>query len=76
MNGYLALDWNNGPEPQEYYLRGLPLATVIRRCLMFGYTSGGNDIPAGPVKGYDQTGTFGPVPVGTLGMNREPKHNN
>ena len=69
-------DWNNGPGPQEYYLRGLPLATVIRRCLMFGYTIGGNDIPAGPVRGYDKTGVLGPVPVGAQGMNREPKHNN
>jgi hypothetical protein len=67
-------DWNNGPGPQEYYQRGLPLATVIRRCLMFGYTSGGNDIPAGPIKGYDKRGVFGSVRVGTQGMDRFPKH--
>jgi len=69
-------DWNNGPGPQEYYLRGLPLATVIRRCLMFGLTSGGSDIPAGSVKGYSKEGEFGPVPVGAQGMNRFPKHDN
>ena len=68
-------DWNNGPGPQEYYLRGLPLATVIRRCLMFGYTSGGHDIPAGPVKGYSKEGVFGFVPVGAQGMERRPAHN-
>jgi hypothetical protein len=67
-------DWNNGPGPQEYYQRGLPLAAVIRRCLMFGYTSGGNDIPAGPVKGYNGEGVFGSVPVGAQGMDREPAH--
>ena len=67
-------DWNNGPGPQEYYPRGLPLATVIKRCLMFGYTSGGNDIPAGPIKGYSKEGEFGPVRVGTQGMNRTPAH--
>jgi hypothetical protein len=67
-------DWNNGPGPQEYYQRGLPLATVIRRCLMFGYTSGGNDIPTGPIKGYSKEGEFGPVRVGTQGMDRFPKH--
>ncbi|MDD3584653.1 MAG: hypothetical protein PHG74_11625 [Kiritimatiellae bacterium] len=69
-------DWNNGPGPQEYYPRELPLATVIKRCLMFGLTSGGNDIPAGPIKGYDKEGKFGSVPVGTQGMNRFPKHDN
>jgi hypothetical protein len=67
-------DWNNGPGPQEYYPRELPLATVIKRCLMFGYTSGGNDIPAGPIKGYSKEGEFGPVRVGTQGMNRTPAH--
>jgi len=67
-------DWNNGPGPQEYYPRELPLATVIKRCLMFGYTSGGKDIPAGPIKGYDKKGVFGPVPVGVQGMERRPAH--
>jgi hypothetical protein len=69
-----SADWNNGPGPQEYYPRGLPLATVIKRCLMFGYTSGGKDIPAGPIKGYDKKGVFGPVPVGVQGMERRPAH--
>jgi hypothetical protein len=53
-------DWNNGPGPQEYYPRELPLATVIKRCLMFGLTSGGKDIPTGPIKGYNREGAFVP----------------
>jgi hypothetical protein len=69
-------DWNNGPGPQEYYPRGLPLAAVIKRCLMFGYTSGGHDLPMGSVKGYDRDGIFGFVRGGTYGMDRFPKHNN
>ena len=67
-------DWNNGPGPQEYYLRGLPLAAVIERCLMFGYTSGGYDLPMGRVKGYKMGGIFCPVSVGVQGMNRTPAH--
>jgi len=70
-----SADWNNGPGPQEYYGRGLPLATVIKRCLMFGYTSGGHDIPAGPVKGYSKEGVFGPIQIGASGMDRTPHHN-
>ncbi|HQA37526.1 MAG TPA: hypothetical protein PLW27_01380 [Kiritimatiellia bacterium] len=69
-------DWNNGPGPQEYYAHGISLATVISRCLMFGSTSGGNDLPTGSVKGYDKNGVFGPVPVGTQGMDRFPSHSN
>jgi len=49
---------------------------VIKRCLMFGYTSGGHDLPMGSVKGYDRDGIFGFVRVGTYGMDRFPKHNN
>ena len=67
-------DWNNGPGPQEYYPRGLPLAAVIKRCLMFGYTSGGHDLPMGSVKGYDRDGIFGFVQVGTYWMDRRPAH--
>jgi hypothetical protein len=67
-------DWNNGPGPQEYYPRGLPLSTVIERCLMFGYTSGGYDLPMGRVKGYNVSGIFRPVSVGVRGMNRTPAH--
>jgi len=60
--------------PQEYYPRGLPLAAVIKRCLMFGYTSGGHDLPMGSVKGYDRDGIFGFVQVGTYWMDRRPAH--
>jgi len=67
-------DWNNGPGPQEYYPRGLPLSTVIERCLMFGYTSGGHDLPMGSVKGYDRDGIFRPISVGVQGMSRNPVH--
>jgi len=68
-------DWNNGPGPQEYYPRGLPLSTVIERCLMFGYTSGGYDLPMDRVKGYKMGGIFCPVRVGVRWMNRTPAHN-
>ena len=68
------MDWNNGPGPQEYYQRGLPLAAVIRRCLMFGYTSGGHDLPMGRVKGYNVSGIFRSISVGVQGMNRTPAH--
>ena len=67
-------DWNNGPGPQEYYPRGLPLSTVIERCLMFGYTSGGYDVPMGRVKGYNVSGIFRSISVGVRGMNRTPAH--
>jgi len=52
----------------------LPLETVIKRCLMFGYTSGGYDLPMGRVKGYKMGGIFCPVSVGVQGMNRTPAH--
>jgi len=68
-------DWNNGPGPQEYYGRGLPHTTLIRRLLMFGAAAGGTDIPAGPVYGLDKQGTFGLVTVGVQEMDRTPAHN-
>ena len=67
-------DWSNGPGPQEYYPRGLLLPTVIERCLMFGYTSGGYDLPMGRVKGYNVSGIFRSISVGVRGMNRTPAH--
>ena len=71
---HLPSDWNNGSGPQEYYPRDTQLATVIRRCLMFGLTSGGSDIPTGSIHGFDKFGVFGPIPVGTSGMTRPPQH--
>jgi hypothetical protein len=71
----LPMDWNNGPGPQEYYLRGLPHTTLIRRLLMFGAAAGGTDIPAGSVYGLDKQGTFGLVTVGVQSMDRTPAHN-
>ncbi len=71
----LPLDWNNGPGPQEYYLRGLPHATLVRRLLMFGAAAGGTDIPAGTVYGLDKQDTVGLVTVGVQSMDRTPAHN-
>ena len=68
-------DWNNGPGPQEYYGRGLPHTTLIRRLLMFGAAAGGTDIPAGPVYGLDKQGMSGLVTVGVQGMIKTPQHN-
>jgi hypothetical protein len=81
----LPLDWNNGPGPQEYYTRGLEQAAVNKRLLMYGYTDGGVDIPAGRVYGlsvrtYLYSGTVSNVidrlniPVGLSDINRTPSH--
>jgi hypothetical protein len=67
-------DLAGGPSPRGYYEPGRKLAAVIRRCLMFGRSSGGNDIPSGSVTGYDTQGNLGPVNTGMLQMNRTPKH--
>jgi len=71
----LPLDWNNGPGPQEYYLRGLSHTTLIRRLLMFGAAADGTDIPAGSVYGLDKQGMSGLVTVGVQGMIKTPQHN-
>jgi hypothetical protein len=81
----LPWDWNNGPGPEEYYTRGLLQADVIKRMLMYGFVTGGIDIPTGTAYGLSVRFHWVPptttieinrlqVPVGASGLNRTPSH--
>jgi hypothetical protein len=70
----LPLDWNNGPGPEEYYERGLQQSLLVKRLLMYGYTSGGSDLTAGPVYGVRRNYSITNHPVGIQSLNRNPMH--
>jgi len=70
----LPLDWNNGPGPEEYYERGRQQSLLVKRLLMYGYTSGGSDLTAGPVYGVKRNCSINNHPVGIESLNRNPMH--
>lgn len=65
---------NNGPGPEEYYERGLQQSLLVRRLVMYGYTTGGIDLSAGPVYGLKRNYSMNNHPVGVQSLIRNPTH--
>ncbi len=71
---WLPLDWS-GDSSIGYYSQYLEQVSIIRRLLMFGYTSSSKvDIPSGRIYGLNLDGMTNIYHVGLPDMNRTPSH--